>query len=120
MILKRITLVWNKSQHGFTQGIKGRENYRHYSPDGYYNGKGAAWLNIDSELLIEGYGAKNRKFRIDVKELLERVGRKRMSEKLYCQLREALPENVEVDDATGTITKESLNLIIENYNKKNQ
>lgn len=120
MILKRITLVWNKSQHGFTQGIKGRENYRHYSSDGYYNGNGAAWLNIDSELLIEGRDTKNRKISVDVKKLLERVGRKRMSEKLYWQLREALPENVEVDDATGAITQESLNLIIENYNKKNQ
>lgn len=120
MILKRVMLVWHKSKHGFTQGIKGQENYKHYSSEGYYNGKGAAWLNIDSELLIEGYGAKNRKFRTDAKELLERVGRKRMSDKLYWQLREALPENVEVDDATGTITQEALNLIIENYNKKNQ
>ena len=120
MILKRVMLVWNKSKHGFTQGIKGRENYKHYSSEGYYNGKGAAWLNKNSELFIEGYGAKNKKYQVDVKELLTRIGRKKMSEKLYWELREILPETLEIDDTTETITQESLNLIAENYHQKNQ
>lgn len=118
MIIKNPVLRWTKGQHGYTQGIKGGKNYRHREGKSFYNGYGGAKMNIPMELEIEGKSENGERLSIDVRHyLVEALGRKVMTDRLYETLQKCLPEELEVDDVTEKLTDESLEEIRKRYER---
>ena len=116
MVLKNCEVLWTKTVSGYTQGIKGGKNYKHFDSDGSYNGHGGADLSIPSDLNLKGYDIKTRKkVIINIKDyFLESLGRKLMNDKLYWILRTCLPERISIDE-NMKITQSSLDEIKANY-----
>lgn len=118
VIIKNPVLCWTKGQHGYKQGIKGWKNYRHVEGRNFYNGYGGARMDTDMELRIEGKTESGERLSIDVRHyLVEALGRKVMTDRLYEKLQKCLPEELEVDDVTKKLTDESLEEIRKRYER---
>ena len=119
MILKNCKINWTKGQHGYVQGIRGRNNYRHRDSSGFYNGYGGARLNIDMELELQGIDTETGKVvSVDLKDyFLLALGRKIMSDKLFGILPDCLPDEIEIDTESNRISDASMKIIKERYDQ---
>lgn len=118
MIIKNPSLEWTKGDHSYTQRVNGRKNYRHTENGNFYNGYGGVHMNVDMELNMLGQDEQGKVVSVDVRHyLVEAVGRKVMRDDLFADLKQCLPEQLEIDDNTGKLSESSLEIIRENYSK---
>lgn len=118
MIIKNPSLEWTKGDHSYTQRVKGIKNYRHTENGNFYNGYGGVHMNVDMELNMIGQDEQGKGVSVDVRHyLVEAVGRKVMRDDLFADLKQCLPEQLEIDDNTGKLSESSLEIIRENYSK---
>ncbi|WP_394919928.1 hypothetical protein [uncultured Robinsoniella sp.] len=120
MLLKKCKIHWQKGQHEYVQGIKGRINYRHRDSSCYYNGYGGARMDVNMELELQGVDKETGKtVTLNLKDyFLPVLGRKVMSEKLLGILCECIPDEIEVDEESNRISQNSLSLIKATYEQK--
>lgn len=120
MLLEKCRINWQKGQHGYVQGVKGKNNYQHRDSSGYYNGYGGARMNVDMEFEIQGVDKETGEtVTLNLKDyFLSALGRKLMSKKLLGILCEYMPDEIEVDEETNHISESSLNLIKTIYEQK--
>ena len=75
-------------------------------------------MNVDMELNMIGQDEQGKGVSVDVRHyLVEAVGRKVMRDDLFADLKQCLPEQLEIDDNTGKLSESSLEIIRENYSK---
>lgn len=115
MEIKVLEIIWEKSQSVYRQGIKGEKNFRHREPKKLYNGHGGVHENIPRKLFLIGEDEERGEVEIDLTELLRRLGREHMSEKLYSNLQEWIPEKITIDK-NKNISEDDLKRIIDKYN----